>query len=122
SSNNEVFNIDGIGSITGVISIDPENWIINESGSITGNDITGLESASEREKIYFSPNPSDGVFYIENLNSPAHIIVRDMNGKIRKQTDVLPNELIDIKELGKGSYVIELQISKDIKRLKLITF
>ena len=122
TSNNEVFNIDGIGSITGVISIDPENWIINESGSITGNDITGLDPVSEIEKIHFSPNPSDGVFYIENLNSPAHIIVRDMNGKIRKQTDVLPNEPIDIKELGKGTYVIELQISKDIKRLKLITF
>ena len=122
SSNNEVFNIDGIGSITGVISIDPENWIINESGSITGNDITGLNPVTDVEKIYFSPNPSDGVFYIENLNSLAHIIVRDMNGKIRKQKDVLPGELIDIKELGKGSYLIELQTSKDVKRLKLITF
>ena len=50
------------------------------------------------------------------------MILQDMNGKIRKQTDVLPNELIDIKELGKGYYMIELQISKDIKRLKLITF
>ena len=122
SSNNEVFNIDGIGSITGVISIDPENWIINESGSITGNDITGLNPVTDVEKIYFSPNPSDGVFYIENLNSLAHIIVRDMNGKIRKQKDVLPGELIDIKELGKGSYLIELQTYKDVKRLKLITF
>lgn len=122
SSNNEVFNIDGIGSITGVISIDPENWIINESGSITGNDITGLNPLTDVEKIYFSPNPSDGVFYIENLNSLAHIIVRDMNGKIRKQKDVLPGELIDIKELGKGSYLIELQTSKDVKILKLITF
>jgi len=51
-----------------------------------------------------------------------YIIVRDMNGKIRKQKDVLPGELINIKELGKGSYLIELQTSKDVKRLKLITF
>ena len=121
-SNNELFNINDIGTISGNITIDPENWIINDVGSITGNNITGLNKVTDVEKIYFSPNPSDGVFYIENLNSPAHIIVRDMNGKIRKQTDVLPNELIDIKELGKGSYVIELQISKGIKRLKLITF
>ena len=49
-------------------------------------------------------------------------MVGGMNGKIRKQKDVLPGELIDIKELGKGSYLIELQISKYIKRLKLITF
>ncbi len=122
SSNNEVFSINDIGSISGVINIDPENWIINKVGSITGNDITGLDSVSEREKIYFSPNPSDGVFYIENLNSPAHIIVRDMNGKIRKQKDVFPGEFINIKELGKGSYLIELQLNEYAKILKLITF
>ena len=123
TSNNEVFNINDIGTINGNISVDPENWIINEVGSISGSNITEVQNVEDHiQQIYFSPNPSNGVFMIEHLSSPANLIIRDMNGKIIKKQSIAPKEFINIKDLGKGTYLIEIQLDKSYKILRLITY
>ena len=123
SSNSEVFNIDDIGTISGNITIDPRNWIINKVGSITGSNITEVEHLeNDIQNIQLSPNPSNGVFRVENLKSPANVIIRDMNGKIRKTLAITSQDLIDIKTLGKGIYLIEIQLDKSIKISRLISY
>ena len=123
SSNSEVFNIDDIGTISGNITIDPRNWIINKVGSITGSNITEVEHLeNDIQNIQLSPNPSNGVFRVENLKSPANVIIRDMNGKIRKTLAITSQDLIDIKTLGKGVYLIEIQLDKSIKISRLISY
>jgi len=123
TSNNEVFNINDIGTINGNISVDPENWIINEVGSISGSNITEVQNVEDHiQQIYFSPNPSNGVFMIEHLSSPANLIIRDMNGKIIKKQSIAPKGFINIKDLGKGTYLIEIQLDKSYKILRLITY
>ena len=72
SSNSEVFNIDDIGTISGNITIDPRNWIINKVGSITGSNITEVEHLeNDIQNIQLSPNPSNGVFRVENLKKSS---------------------------------------------------
>ena len=44
-----------------------------------------------------------------------------MNGKIRKTRAITSQNLIDIKSLGKGTYIIELQLDKSIKISRLIS-
>lgn len=123
TSNNEVFNINGIGTIHGNISVDPENWIINEVGSISGSNISEVQHVEDHvQQIYFSPNPTNGVFIIEHLSSPANLIIRDMNGKIRQQQSIEPKEFVNIKDLGKGTYLIEIQIDNNSKIIRLITY
>ncbi|RCL77152.1 MAG: T9SS C-terminal target domain-containing protein, partial [Flavobacteriales bacterium] len=123
SSNSEIFSINNIGTINGTITIDPRNWIINKVGSITGSNITEVDHLENNiENIQLSPNPSNGVFRVENLKNKADVIVRDMNGKIRKTQAITPQDLIDIKNLGKGIYLIEIQLDKSSKLLRLISY
>ena len=45
-----------------------------------------------------------------------------MNGKIRKKQAISSQDLIDIKSLGKGTYLIEIQLDKSSKISRLISF
>ena len=123
-NNSNTFNLSNIGTISSSISIDPENWIINKIGSIIESDALDLDENTLpiTDQLRLSPNPSDGTFTIANLKESAKIRVYDLNGKTRREVQVQPNQLIDIKDLGSGYYVIEIQVDNTTKRLRLISF
>ena len=123
SSNSELYTITNIGQINGSITMDPDNWIINANGSIIETNTLNSEiDQTSTSNLYISPNPSNGIFSIHNLNTRAEITVRDMNGKIRENIEFNPGDFIDIKKLGKGTYIIDIQINKSIKRIKIIHY
>ena len=123
-NNSNTFNISNIGAISSSISIDPENWIINKIGTIIESNALHLNEniPSVNESLRLSPNPSNGTFTILHLKELAKLRVYDLNGKMRKELEVQPNQLIDIKELGNGTYIIEIQEDVNRKRLRLISF
>ena len=45
-----------------------------------------------------------------------------MNGKIRKKRAITSQDLMDIKSLGKGIYLIEIQLDKLSKISRLISY
>ena len=100
------------------------NWIINKIGSIIESDALDLDENTLpiTDQLRLSPNPSDGTFTIANLKESAKIRVYDLNGKTRREVQVQPNQLIDIKDLGSGYYIIEIQVDNTTKRLRLISF
>ena len=123
NSNSELYTINNIGQITGSMTIDPENWIINANGNIIETNTLNSEiDLTGNSNLYISPNPSNGIFHIHNLNTNAEITVRDMEGKIRKELLYNPGEFIDIKDLGKGIYLIDIQLDKNKKRMKIVHF
>jgi len=123
NSNSELYTINNIGQITGSMTIDPDNWIINANGSISETNTLNSEiDLTSNSNLYISPNPSDGIFRIHNLNTKAEITVRDMKGKIRKKLLLNSGEFINIKGLGKGTYLIDIQLDKNIKRMKIVHF
>jgi len=73
------------------------------------------------DKISLHPNPSNGTFQIKNLKNKAEVKVYNLNGKVKKTLQVNPNELININDLNKGTYIIEIELINDIKRLKIIS-
>ena len=79
--------------------------------------------ASAGFKVY--PNPTSGIFYIENGNSSAsdvNISVFDLTGKM-KLTKVVKDQgriPFDISNLNNGIYLVELKNNEYQTRLKLI--
>jgi aminopeptidase N len=121
SGNSNTFTINNIGTIASSISVDPENWIINRVGSIVQSNELGLNEPINDDEISLHPNPSNGTFQIKNLKNKAEVKVYDLNGKVKKILQVNPNESIDINNLNNGTYIIEIQLINNVKRLKIIS-
>jgi aminopeptidase N len=122
NANSNTFTVSNIGTIASSILIDPENWIINQVGSIVqSNELSFIDPEENNLTLSIYPNPSRGTFQINGLAQKAELTIYDLKGKERKKASVLPNEIIDIKYLGKGSYIIEIQLYNNLKRFKIIT-
>ena len=121
SGNSNTFTINNIGTIASSISVDPDNWIINRVGSVVQSNELGLNEPINDDEISLHPNPSNGTFQIKNLKNKAEVKVYDLNGKVKKTLQVNPNELININDLNKGTYIIEIQLINNTKRLKIIS-
>ena len=122
SNNSQTFTISNIGTIASSILIDPENWIINQVGSINQSDeLSLIENGENNMNLSIYPNPSFGTFQIHGLTQKAELTIYDLKGKERKKVSVLPNDIIDIKNLGEGSFIIEIQLLNNKKRFKIIT-
>jgi aminopeptidase N len=122
NANSNTFTVANIGTISSSISIDPENWIINKLGSIVQSDELGLSEPDVASEISLHPNPTAGTFQIKNLKDHAELKVYDLKGTIKKNLKISPGENVSINDLGKGTYIIEIKQSKEIKRLKIISF
>jgi aminopeptidase N len=121
SGNSNTFTINNIGTIASSISVDPDNWIINRVGSVVQSNELGLNEPINDDEISLQPNPSNGTFQIKNLKNKAEVKVYNLNGKVKKTLQVNPNELININDLNKGTYIIEIELINNIKRLKIIS-
>ena len=122
NDNSNTFTVSNIGPIASSILIDPENWVINQVGSIVQSDeLSFIEAEQNNLNLSIYPNPSHGTFQINGLAEKAELTIYDLKGKERKNISVLPNEIIDIKNLGEGSYIIEIQLHNNIKKFKIIT-
>lgn len=122
TSNTELFVIPNFGTATGSMAIDPKNWIVNKVGTITMDNTIGLTETQLSKELQIVPNPNNGVFSISNLEAIAQIEVYQMNGKKVLSKTYSPNEQIDLRAFGKGTYLVEIQTQKESKRLKLVSF
>ncbi|MBU3660417.1 MAG: T9SS type A sorting domain-containing protein [Flavobacteriales bacterium] len=122
ASNTELFVIPNFGTATGSMAIDPKNWIVNKVGTITMDNTIGLTENQVSKELQIVPNPNNGVFSISNLEVIAQIEVYQMNGKKVLSKTYSPNEQIDLRAFGKGTYLVEIQTQKGSRRLKLVSF
>jgi aminopeptidase N len=122
SSNVELFTIPNLGTLsaTSSINIDPNNWIINNAGTIVQDNTLSSNELNKKENIVISPNPNNGIFIINNLNTNAEINVIDMFGHKVKKVNYNPGNSINLTDLEKGNYLLEIVLPENKKRLKLI--
>ena len=121
SANSNTFTINGIGTINSSIGIDPENWVINNNGSIQMDNTLSIQEQNDELGITLIPNPSNGIFSIVGLKEPAFLQLYGMNGQLLKEMTIVPNQLIDIQALPKGTYLLSIMNTDGNKTLRLIS-
>ena len=124
NSNDEFFTIPNIGTLstTATVTIDPNNWIINDLGSVIQDNSLAVGELNKTDILSISPNPNNGIFTIRNLVTSSKINVYDMSGHNVKQLVVEPGATINLTELERGTYLLEISLPENQKRLKLIQF
>jgi aminopeptidase N len=122
NSNQETFYLQNFGTLStsATAIIDPNNWIINNAGSVTQDNSLSLSEIKENKELVVYPNPTNGPFTIQNVPSNTQVNVLDMFGKIVKSLEFEPNTFIDLSQLKKGNYLLEILLPDNQKRLKII--
>jgi len=70
------------------------------------------ETVLENVTVY--PNPSNGIINVKSPLDVLDVTVFDISGKIVHRTILNGNLSIDLSELEKGSYIIELRNSTGV--------
>ena len=126
ASNSQQFYISNFGTLSSTITVDPQNWIINNIGTIIqDNSLVNLTEVLENNTaLTIVPNPNNGIFTIGNQQANCWVSVFNMQGKNILNKQLAPNELIDLQDFGKGTYLLEIKNSEnsEAKTLKLISF
>jgi hypothetical protein len=123
NSNTEQFSIYNIGTLTGSISIDPKNWIINKTGSITEDPSlqVGLVSAEIKAEMRVFPNPSNGEFTVQNIPFNAHSFeLFDSSGKFILAQKVIKEGFIRLNDLSDGTYIFSVVLSDGQRSTSMI--
>lgn len=124
SSNTQYVTIPNMNNVTNLTSIDPNNWIINNTGSIV-HDLTmlaGINELSEEQNTYnIFPNPSNGKFTIESSEiGNQHAVILDTRGRIISKMDFQQAGKFDISNEKAGNYIIQITNESGEKRTKTI--
>lgn len=102
------------------IQVDPDNWVLNQVGSIT----VGIGDETTEHTIILVPNPATDKLSVtipSHLRADRIITVHDVTGRelMRIQSGVNPVAM-DISALGVGSYMIRVDDGKKIITKKFI--
>ena len=92
-----------------LVTIDPNNWIINRGTATKDVTIVGLnESNQYQTNIKIFPNPAHQHIQIIGVNPSSKVLVFDALGKVQIST-TLKNNNLDISALNTGIYWVEVK-------------
>jgi hypothetical protein len=80
---------------------------------------TGIDSPVV-ENVYIYPNPTEGTFTIEGLVSVAEVEIFASYGKVVFTAEMYDRELIDLRALPKGVYLVKVRDEQGMHCEKLI--
>jgi hypothetical protein len=110
-SNDENYVIQNMGAISNVSSLDPNNWIINRTGSIVFDNafVASTEEISKEEQIDIYPNPNNGIFTLTLKKAGNYKVdILDTKGRIVAQKSFDKNIQIDLTKEIKGLYLLQI--------------
>lgn len=122
NSNADQYTLVGMDNVTGIVAIDPNNWIINQVGNIT-EDPNFVASLSETElsKEIVYPNPTSGEFVISSTYSGTKTYrVLDMRGRLVESGSFESSIPVNIDSEKNGSYLVEIMQENGDKRIHTI--
>lgn len=124
TSNTEIVIIPGISNATSLTQIDPNNWIINNNGSIFLDPSLGSAGVSElssNNEYTIAPNPSDGNFSITSSNNMSNRVeVRDLKGRLIDSSDFNNKATINISKEESGYYILHITNENGDRRVETI--
>ncbi|HIP32279.1 MAG TPA: T9SS type A sorting domain-containing protein [Crocinitomicaceae bacterium] len=124
NSNTQQVVIPGLQNVTNLTQIDPNNWVINNNGTIQNDaslNVAGIGELSISDTYTISPNPSNGHFSIsssENTNNTIEI--RDLKGRLIYESNFSSKTTIDISQEQSGYYILFITNNNGDRRIKTI--
>jgi aminopeptidase N len=110
-SNSENFVIPSVGTVSGVVAIDPNNWVVNASGNNVKdpNFLAAIEESNLLNGMSIFPNPSHDKVTIDFASSGDYeLILSDIQGKEILRASCKKEITLDVSALSKGTYLILL--------------
>ncbi|MBX7094571.1 MAG: T9SS type A sorting domain-containing protein [Flavobacteriales bacterium] len=124
ASNMEQFLIPNVPSFASVNGIDPNNWIINGTGSITNdaNLFVGIQEADHSSpELLIYPNPNNGIFTIETTSAEQNKIeIFDTRSRLVYSGVFTGKTVVDLSNYSKGAYLIQLSNSKENRIIRRV--
>jgi aminopeptidase N len=97
----------------GLIQIDPDNWVVNQVGSISVN----VDENFIEKDFTLAPNPTNGVlnlFFADEVPQIREIYILDLFGnKIKSEKTELLQFSINIADIPSGSYICKVRSGKN---------
>lgn len=113
-----------LGGVVTNITVDPNNWIVNQVGTIVHDpNLTGISTLQvPANDVLIWPNPaSDRLFVTVQLPGNYTLSVYDLNGKLVSEFMITQSRSLDIRSLAKGFYLMRLHSAvEDLKMMKLV--
>lgn len=127
NTNLDQYFVENIGTVTNIVSFDPNNWVINKVGTKVNDvnfiELADLENLSVAKDLFIYPNPTNGTISIGgSFTGEAQLTIVASNGAVLVNKIVQSKEVIDVSNIESGVYFVELLFisTGDVKRTKLI--
>lgn len=123
NSNSELFTITDYGTLIGTIGIDPGNWLINGNAGVYADPTLSLleDSIDQQIGLLPYPNPSSGYIQILHQKEILNFCLYAANGQLMKEGSLIPGQNLNVQDLKKGSYILQLKDANQMKTTKLVT-
>lgn len=108
TGNSNLFQINGIGTINNSITIDPNNWVLNQNGSVTMNQVLNLEAINEPIGMSLFPNPVQDQLTLLNVPQNSSYRLYDMFGRMKLSGKAINGEALSVSALSPGTYLLVL--------------
>ncbi len=91
------------------MTIDPNNWILNQVGTITKDQTLSIKGIALRN-VTIAPNPSNTMWNVSNIPDGATLQVEDITGKVLWQYKSAFNKTVSINTnaFSKGIYLLHI--------------
>lgn len=123
NDNLEQFVLSGMGNVINVSSIDPNNWIINQVGTIQNDpDFTvGIAENEFTNDYKIHPNPSSGEFHISTeMNGDHRYQLFDTKGKMIQHGTFNQLMTINLSDAKNGYYLMYLTDANGNTRVRTL--
>lgn len=124
SAGNQYYDLP-LEQVRSVKSIDPNNWIINKTGTISKDENLASSTAiiPDSEPFTISPNPAKGPFTIKATKEGKYSFqIFDPRGRLIQNADFTQEITVELKEHSAGTYIIQLKNeSGSIRRYQIIS-
>jgi aminopeptidase N len=93
------------------MSLDPDNWILNKTGTIT----VGTQDLNTEMKVAIGPNPVNDQLQIrfnEETSEIKELSIVDLSGKIIMSAQVQGSTSLDLSGIESGAYVVKINGGK----------
>jgi hypothetical protein len=109
--------------VVGTIGIDPSNWVINGNGGVSIDPTLGFSDKpyTQTPQLEVYPNPSTDFISIKGQTETLGFILYDANGKTVQTGTIDPDELIDVRALKNGAYILKCVSPNRQQYIRLVT-